>query len=50
MKHLIEIIYENLSKENLKSLKQYVNDENFHDLLPKLQRAVKELARRKYKG
>lgn len=44
MKHLIEIIYENLNKENLKSLKQYVNDENFHDLLPKLQRAVKELA------
>ena len=42
MKHLLHTINEALSANNLKTLKEFVNDENFDLILPKIKQACKE--------
>lgn len=36
MRHLSEYLYEELKEENVKTLKLYINDENFDEILPKI--------------
>ena len=38
MKHIIEYFFENISKENIKKLEEYINDDNFDDYLKLIKR------------